>query len=109
MTTKLGTRRQNIFNGSFLPGSSADATRDPAFSGAVYTSAPIKQSLCYAHPACSGSMNAGAQALLSAELGGEDFFGYFLSHKKVTISAIIKDLFTGVLCLRTQAWEDFSV
>jgi hypothetical protein len=29
-------------------------------------------------------MNAGAQALLSAELGGEDFFGYFLGHKKVT-------------------------
>jgi hypothetical protein len=41
-------------------------------------------------------MNAGAQALLSAKLGGEDFFGYFLSHKKVTLSARRKDGFIFV-------------
>jgi hypothetical protein len=29
-------------------------------------------------------MIAGAQALRSAQLGGKDFFGYFLGHKKVT-------------------------
>jgi hypothetical protein len=33
-------------------------------------------------------MNAGAQALLSAKLGGKDFFGYFLSHKKVTLTEL---------------------
>jgi len=32
-------------------------------------------------------MIAGAQALRSAQLGGKDFFGYFLSHKKVTTMA----------------------
>jgi hypothetical protein len=29
-------------------------------------------------------MNAGAGASLAVELGGKDFFGYFLGHKKVT-------------------------
>jgi len=29
-------------------------------------------------------MNAGANALPAAQLGGCDFFGYFLGHKKVT-------------------------
>jgi len=29
-------------------------------------------------------MNAGVIALPAAELGGKDFFGYFLGHKKVT-------------------------
>ena len=29
-------------------------------------------------------MNAEANAILTAQLGGKDLFGYFLSHKKVT-------------------------
>jgi len=29
-------------------------------------------------------MDAGAQVLLSAQLGGKDIFGYFLGYKKVT-------------------------
>ncbi|MDQ7799339.1 MAG: hypothetical protein RDU76_10440 [Candidatus Edwardsbacteria bacterium] len=66
-----------------LPNSSADATRDPAFKWSGVSISPIKQSLCHLHQACSGSMDAGAQVLLSAQLGGQDFFGYFLGHKKV--------------------------
>jgi len=46
--------------------------------------APEKHSVGYWLMAGSGSVNAGADATHTAQLGGKDFFGYFLSHKKVT-------------------------
>jgi len=48
------------------------------------TAAPKKHSVCYWPMTGSGSVNAGANALPTAQLGGKDFFGYFLGHKKVT-------------------------
>jgi len=110
LITKPGTSRQNILNGGFCQAAALMRPRLPvprlrqfclSRNGrkkfiAEFFSSPWSRNLVRGYHSCRKLP------------GGRDFFGYFLGHKKVTGLGTSKDLFTGVLCLRMQAWEDIS-